>query len=421
MPSPAERRALEWGCRAVALLGMALLLWQGLHPRPVPGAVPAASLDRALAEWTVSPAADTLQVTFDAPPGPAARDWLVALRRGGTAVRWANGGIVPLGLEWNAVPDPAGGVFVRVAGVPGMSVRVSDSLGTIDTLSLRGGGATLALGSAVGSVEARSGNTAVRVHGRVDLSTRRVVLLGMAGWEARFLRAALEERGWTVDARLALAPGLVAGTSPRLNLDTATTAVVIAVDSSAAPFATDIARFVDEGGGLVLLPEAAARSGFRKLRLAVPGTPTRAELRMIADRPLEALRVTPLEPVVAGAVVLDTRAGRPAVVAGRVGAGRVVQVGYQDTWRWRMMGGDDGPASHRAWWAWIVSSASRHGSGGVQAGDPAPLAGLSVALGPAGPLAAVPPARRDWWPWLVAVMMLGMLGEWTSRRLRGAA
>jgi hypothetical protein len=117
------------------------------------------------------------------------------------------------------------------------------------------------------------------------------------------------------------------------------------------------------------------------------------------------------------------------VAARRVARGRVIQSGYRDSWRWRMGGADADPvASHRAWWASLVSSVAYAPSvpvaGDVALGagaDPAPYASLVAMLGaPSARPADVGASerRRDRWnAALFAVLLLALLGEWGSRRL----
>jgi hypothetical protein len=58
----------------------------------------------------------------------------------------------------------------------------------------------------------------------------------------------------------------------------------------------------------------------------------------------------------ADAVVLESRDGVAMIAARRLDAGRVMQVGYDETWRWRMAGGDESTAAHREWWSRLVAA-----------------------------------------------------------------
>jgi hypothetical protein len=189
-----------------------------------------------------------------------------------------------------------------------------------------------------------------------------IVLLARAGWEARFVAAALEERGWTVRARLAVAPGVAPGAGALPALDTARVAAVVALDSTAAALGPAIGAYVRRGGGLVLAGDAALASALRPLAAAVPGP--LADVR--ADAPPAGVPVArPLGAARADAVPL---AG--GGYARRVGAGRVVQLAVEESWPVRLAPADTarGPATHRAFWAAAVAAAayaptSRRGHG----------------------------------------------------------
>jgi hypothetical protein len=157
---------------------------------------------------------------------------------------------------------------------------------------------------------------------------------------------------------------------------------------------------------------------------------------LTSDRPRRGLTLRAAVRLKADAVPLERQDDRVAAVARRVGSGRVVLLGYVDTWRWRMLGGDGGPAAHRAWWSRVVSSvayAPRLARDGVTTSgaalpaadslpDAAPYAHAVAALGAplaSSPVAAAAEAREL--PWWIFVLVAGaLLAEWASRRLRGA-
>jgi hypothetical protein len=127
------------------------------------------------------------------------------------------------------------------------------------------------------------------------------------------------------------------------------------------------------------------------------------------------------------AVALESRDANVMVAARRVDAGRVVQVGYDETWRWRMGGGDEAAAAHREWWSRLVAAVAYAPlvprSSVAATVDEMPLASLVDALGPATPLDASLAPRRDTSriTWILfALVLASLLAEWTSRRLRGA-
>ena len=301
---------------------------------------------------------------------------------------------------------------------------LTDTLGVIDTVSLRDGGATATLTPARGlGFIARGAHIPLVVAARDTLPWRALVL-ARAGWEAKFVMAALEEQGWTVSARLAVAPGVdVTQGAPR-ELDRSGFKleqfdVVVVLDSGLiTPDAAAITKFVRGGGGLVLAGEGAL--ALRSIAPAVPaGLPTRAP-RGDAVVMRESLPLRALTSVRADAVLLETR-GRAAAVAARVeGNGRVVQLGYDDTWRWRMQGGATAVADHRAFWARALSGAAPDRGTLPLAPEGAPRARLVDAW---GPMTASPAGSRRGsgtrWLWPLLAMLL--VAEWMSRRTRGAA
>ncbi|HEY4672333.1 MAG TPA: hypothetical protein VIG78_09725, partial [Gemmatimonadaceae bacterium] len=140
----------------------------------------------------------------------------------------------------------------------------------------------------------------------------------------------------------------------------------------------------------------------------------------------------PLRPVTAlrpDAIALESRRGSVSIAARRVGAGRVLQAGYDETWRWRMDGGDDGVRAHREWWTDLLSkvvyapSATRESATPITlGGDEAPLADLIASIGPAasGRSGSVSAATPKWAAALFMLLALALLTEVTSRRSRGA-
>lgn len=426
MPSPADRVRLELLLRGTALAALSWLTMEAFAGRPAPRSVAltAPLTGSVLAEWSAAPTLDQLGVRFGAAPSPMIRDWLVALRRAGAGVRWSDGGIPALAIEAERRPDPAGRVMIRVAGPGGAPVYLTDDLGPLDSVTPGAFGASLRLSSVAGPVRARvgtrPGEAAVRPASVPAGRQRHLVLLGAAGWEAKFVAAALQERGWEIDARFAVAPGIAATQGSPVPFDTARHAAIIALDSTAAAYAPAIARFVHSGGGLLLGPDAV---GVAALRALAPGRGTRVARPRLGTGVAvsrELLGLRDLAPLVADAYPLERRGDHVAVAVRREGAGRVGQTGYRETWRWRLQGGPDGPAGHREWWSAVVAAVAGGGetrAGGVE--DPAPRAALFSALGPPSDPAPHPP--RALFPVVLAVLLAGLFGEWSSRRLRGAA
>jgi len=461
--------------RATALGALAVALWQRLAPATVSADAAVqraggAGLPAALARWTVAPTA-AAHVRFDTLPGPAARAWLGALSAAGTRVTWRAERAPALAAVTEAVADPAGGTRLLAAAPHGATVAAADALGPLDSVvagETRGAGPVLPapgdtglgdtgpgdagnvsdqagiilpLPEVAGAVRVRAGGVTARVPApAAPPRFGAVLVVAHAGWEGRFAAAALEERGWTVRTRFAVAPGVVVGDAGRHGveraalpprLDTAVLAAVIVLDSTGAVLAPALARYVRAGGGLVLAGEAARAPALAALAPAAPG-PT------IDD---SAGAIVPLARPRADAVPLAARrvdGARTLVAAARrVGAGRVVQMADAESWRQRMRPDDGAAAEHRAWWAQAVAAAAyapvapaapAPPSAADLPADPAPLAATVAALGPAGdpPAAGAPatrPASSSRVPdaVLVPLALAALLAEVASRRLRGAS
>jgi hypothetical protein len=128
------------------------------------------------------------------------------------------------------------------------------------------------------------------------------------------------------------------------------------------------------------------------------------------------------------AIVLESRDGVATVVARRIGAGRVVQSGYDETWRWRMAGREQALAAHREWWSRLLAAVVyapvvARPSATDDMPDETPLASLIHALGPPATSDARMAPRTDrsrTTELLFALVVGSLLLEWASRRLRGA-
>lgn len=415
--------------RAAAYTGAALALLLAVLPgREGPRTRPAGAPELASVLARPVPAGDTLAVATDTALDAVHRDWLAALRAAGTGVRW--GGRIPaLALALEPLPDPGGGGRVLVAAPSGAGFELGDSVGPVDTASAISGGYALAVPRLLGAARASLGGQGARAAAADSLVLRRIVVFGGPGWETKFVIAALEERGWTVDARIPLSPeaALVQGAPARL--DTARVTAVVALDRSAARFAAAISGYVRDGGGLVLAASAASDPAFRSLRAGVPGRRRPAEvLEISTDVPRRGLGFFPVTGLAPATVPLERRDGLVTVAARRFGAGRVVQTGYDETWPWRMSGPEGSVLAHRLWWAGLVGSAAYQPTvsraEAVRAED-APLASMVATLGPPDPdlPAAGGSGGGSWEPpfWLFAATLGALLAEWASRRLRGAA
>lgn len=229
-----------------------------------------------------------------------------------------------------------------------------------------------------------------------------------------------------VEVRFVVAPEVTIRQGALGSIDTSRYAAVVALDETAVPSAAAITRFAKEGGGVVLGAPAASRGAFGPLLPARTGRSLEGRLGgLLTADPRSGLSAVGLIPLGPEAVVIERRASTPIIVAAREALGRVLVLGYADTWRWRMTGGDDAVARHREWWSSLVTSvahAPRVPIAMTSQIDEAPYSALVVGLGsPALADAPRPGAARDWWmPALFALFLLSLLAEWTSRRTRGA-
>ncbi len=411
------RSRAEWALRAVALTALALLIWTVARPvAPQPGISQArAGLEAALVNATRRPMA-ALAVVVDSVPTAPHRDWLAAIRATGTELSWSGRALPPIAVATSPVAEPEGRTRVSVAGGDSTEVVLSDPLGGIDTVQARAVPSSRLLRTATGSVSASAQGSRAVAPVANPVQVRRVLVLASAGWESKFVVAALEEAGWTVDARLSIAPGVETRQGPDYPLDTARYSAVIALDATAASSAGAIARYVDAGGGAVLAGPASRLPGLARITPAVAGA------RRVAG-PRTGLVLGALK---GDAVVLERQGASPLVAARRSGAGRVIASGYDETWRLRMRRMTEAPAEHREWWTALVSAIAFAGTADSPASgrDAAPVAALTAALGrqsrmgvePAGARSLVPPV------WMLFGALLGsLLGEVVSRRYRGLA
>ena len=412
------RSRAEWALRAVVLAALVILILAALRPTERAAKTVAArgELDRALVDATRREVS-ALAVELDSVPGPIERDWLAAIRGAGTSVTWSARALAPVAIATAPVAEPEGRVRVVIAGADSTDAILSDGLGVIDTVELRGRAVSWPLRTATGTVTAAT--PGVRAAAPVPARARvgRVLVLSSAGWEGKFVVAALEEAGWTVDARIRVAPGIETRQGADFALDTARYSAVIALDGAAGASAGAIERYVAMGGGAVLAGSVTRLPAFAKLTPAITTTRRVPEPRSGAA----------LGAVKADAVVLQAERGAPLVAARRAGLGRVLATGYDETWKWRMRAAGDAPALHREWWTALASAVAyaplpARDSTGV-AGDQAPVAALTAALGPQSTVrqpAAARMARVPAWL-LLGLLLISLLGEIVSRRLRGLA
>jgi hypothetical protein len=405
------------------------MLFQSLNARSslVNEDASARTLTGMLPRWTSTAVPPRhIDIALDSAPTPLERDWLKALAGAGSRVGWT-GNIPAVMITSEPIASPTGGVRVRVAAPAGSNVELSDEIGVLDTVRARDAGASLVMSSPAGQVRARvNRSTAITIpHDSVTL--RKILVIGNAGWESKFVIAALEEDGWKVDAFVPVAPGVDVTQGSIAAIDTSRYSAVVALDDAAAPYASRIAEFVSSGGGVVIAPGAAALVAISAMRAGAPGTALPVTRDVLASSSLANLALSPIAGLKNDAVPLEKRAGTVAVAARRVGAGRALQLGYEDTWRWRMGGGETSVRDHRVWWTGLVSSVAyarrTSPSGRVFASDDAPVARLVAAIGPrtAGPGVAKNAVNpTHWLVWLFILLSFALIAEVASRRLRGA-
>jgi hypothetical protein len=431
MRSLADRARViaERAARADAFAALAILLWRALRPPPPSGVeVAGASIEGDLGRWTTTAPAE-IHVRLDAAPSPLVRDWLRALSRSGTRTHWsAARPLRPAAIVAEPTVEPDGGTRVRLASAVGEPVSIGDAAGLIDSLTT-GGNAELELASVEGDLRARGTTYTASTIARDTIALRPVLVLGVASWESKFTIAALEERGWRVASRLRVAPGVEITQGPLGAIDTSRYAAVVALDTSAAPSADAIARYARSGGGVVLAANTARLASLSGIAAGSVGARVAGIAGAVASAaPRTGLGVFPVAAARSDAVPLERRSAAVTVAARRVDAGRVVQTGYDETWRWRMSGGEEAVAAHREWWSRLVSAVAyaplvRRASTGDVAIDETPLASLIDAVGPATALDAAPrsnPDRSRTTRLLFAIVVGALLLEWASRRLRGA-
>ena len=419
-----RRRRFELGCRIAAFGVLGWLIGASLVPASERTMERASSRDVAgrLAGWTRLPASVGLHVDFATAPEPWLADWLGALQGAGHVVTWS--GTPPaVAITTEALADPAGGLRIDVAAPTGALVTVRDAASVIDTLRVAALGGTVTAAIAVDSIVATTNGTRFEALVPDAARPRAVVVIGEASWEAKFVARALEERGWPVLARFGVAPRVNVTQGAVAPPDTARVSAVIAIDSTIGSLGTAaLERFVDEGGGLVLVGSAAADPSVAALTAGSTGARTRPPVLPADTIGLGATGFYPVRALKPGATALDRRAGSIVIAARRSGAGRVVQVGYDDTWRWRMAGAPGADAAHREWWSRVVGSVAYVPSSAARPalrGGDAPVAHLAERVGTARNAAPSAGGVHIDQRILMALILILLCVEWASRRLRG--
>jgi len=419
------RSRLEFTCRVVVFGLLGWLLGTSVIPTGGRRAETVAAADVAsrLVAWTRAPLNVALHANLDATPAPWIVDWLAALAHSGHPLTWT-GAPSALAVSAEALADPRGGARVDVAAPPGALVTVRDDASEIDSVRVSRLGGTVTTPVVVGRVIASLGGQSAVAAAPESAGVRAVVIVGGAGWEGKFIAAALEERGWPVIARFAVAPGVQVseGQGGSTALDTSRVAAVIAVDTLLQGLGGAIERYVRSGGGLVLAGPAGLAPAAASMAPGALGPRTRPAVLPRDTIGLGATGFYPVKSLVPGALALERRSEGISIAARRVGAGRVIQVGYDDSWRWRMAGGPGSQVAHREWWSRLVAAAAYVPAGRSPPHDDgaAPLAAMIARIGPPRPLPAGTSGlgrvdRRIF----MTLIMIFLLAEWASRRMRG--
>ena len=432
-------RVLGGALHGVGVLCMLLMAWRLFAPiedRPVTARVAANGvMDRSLAEL-LQARRDTIEVMLDGTPTARTRAELRAVQGSGRMLRMSTSRLpaalaVTAEQEWNA----SGGTRVQVVSRDSARQAVADAAGLIDSVRIDSMGLRTRSGPIEGTVTV--GAAAMTPWRASSPAEARVLVVGAATWESRFLIAALEEAGWPVDAAVSLSPTVTITQGAARSPDRSRHAIVVLLPGAPASVVGGLLAFVRGGGGLVIVGEAARAPGLGLLRAGVPAATISGEAGAEAsDAPRHGLDLVPIAALAEGSVALESRDGRVAVAARRVGAGRVLQVGYDNSWLWRMGGDDASPVAHRRWWSTLLS-----GLVPVRAPvrdvaptpehdtlDAAPVAALARDLGmpvlraastvsmPTASFAASLDLR-----WLLVGAVLTLVASWTLRRWRGLA
>lgn len=384
---------------------------------------PTNAIAARLPEWTRAPSTVLLHADLVTTPDAWIVDWLAALRHSGHVVTWS-GSLPAVAMSSEALADPRGNVRIDVAAPSGALVRIRDSASVVDSVRVRTLGATIVTPFAVGTLVGDAGGQRFSAPSPASARVRAIVVIGNASWEGKFIVSSLEERGWPVISRFHVAPNVDVSDGTVLPLDTSRVAAIIAIDTTIQSLGTAVERFVRSGGGLVLAGPAGLAPNVASLDAGSLGARTRPSVLPTDSIGLGTTGFYPVAALEPDGVVLDRRSGAVAVAARRVGAGRVLQIGYDDSWRWRMTGSPGSEIAHRDWWSRAVAAVAYFpvATAAVvnELAAAAPLAHLIDRLGPARPIAAEkiprPPIDRRL---LLALIMILLLTEWSSRRLRG--
>ncbi len=429
------RTAIEWVLRVIGLVALVFLIWQAIHllNEKISGRAEGETVRESLVRWSTQETPHDIHAVLDSIPSPELRDWLASFPATQTAMSWEGVSLKPSAVSVEPIADPRKAVRVWVAAPNEGQVAVSDSMGLIDSVAITSGGAVLNLHHLDGPVTATIDGTAATAALRDSLKVKPVLILGIASWEGKFIMASLEEHGWKVDARFQVSPkgkGVVVQGPAEPRIDTANYGTVIVLDSSAAKYAGALANFArNQGGGVIVTGYAAPLNAFQGI---MPGNATMPSIlsEEIAARDSSfarsVLKIAKITGLHSSAIPIEKRKDDVTVAAWVLGKGKVMQVGYLDTWKWRLGGIEQDPnAEYTLWWSRMVSGvtyAPRYDVQVVNEVEPTPMASLVGILGkPETKEAKAAGILNDprLLPFLFGLVMAAFLLEWASRRLRG--
>lgn len=427
------RSAFEWALRAISFAVLLFLIWQAFHllRERVSGRAEGDSVRESLVQWSTRQKPEDVHVVFDSVPTPDLRDWLAAFPASSTKMSWEGPTLRPSAVTVEPIIDPKQPVRIWVAAPNGGTVIVSDTLGIIDSVTVTEGGAVLTAPNVEGTVRATVNGTVATSDLRDSVKVKPVLIIGVASWEGKFVMASLEEHGWKVDARFSITPrgnGIVTQGPADPKIDTANYAAVIVLDSSASRYAGALNAYARQGGGVIVTGYAAPLAAFSSITPGVASLPNMLMedvTEIDSAVPRKMLQIAAIRQLKPGAIAVETRDKDVTAAAWRVGEGRVLQVGYLETWQWRMGGMDDPVSPYRLWWSAMVSSiayAPRYPKAIVDAVEPTPMASLVGILGSPESKPALKASLLDdprLLPALFGILMAALLLEWASRRLRG--
>jgi len=432
---------------ALGFVCMLLLAWRLFTPRAA--AIPRVqvgtngAMDASVASL-LGARSDSVSVTLRAPPDARTRALLRAVRGSGrTVALTATSALTSIAVtveeEWRA----SGGTRVQLVASGAAPLTISDAAGLVDTMPVDSAGLRVRSGPVQGAlrVDVPTTHAAAASLGARLPDAARVLVAGGASWESRFLIAALEEAGWLVDASIVLSPKVTISQGTERTPSRDRHAVVVVLPGTPSSVTAALPQFVRAGGGVLIVGEAARIASLGAIRAGAPGaTIAGAVGAESSSEPRHGLDLVPITSLADGGVPLEARDGRTAIAARRVGAGRVVQVGYENSWLWRMAGDDDAPGAHRRWWTSLLSgivplsAPVSRGPADVEHDtlDAAPVAALARELGlpqvRAEPLASVASHTMAASVlqmldvrWLLAAILLSLVASWTLRRWRGLA